>query len=389
MEFWGVEVKAGEHFKVELHEKKALHLSQACIGEVEKESSESICLFVSIDGKIIALGTLNTEKIPQQSFDLVFNKTFELFHNWKNGNVFFHGYTAINDTSSLTSIEDDSHTFEESSSDEDIPAIAPNATEVKQEGPKVSAIKNSTAGKQKVKAVEPKKNASSEDSDDSSDDDDDDATSSEDDRNVSSGKVFAAGKQKVKIVEPKKDVSSEDSDDTSDDDATSSEDEPKVSARKDSAARKQKAKIVEPKNDASSEDDADSSDDDDAVLEDDSEDDEDNKSASDEDSDSDEDEVTPVQVKSSKKRALVSASKPAVSEKKAKLHTPKNNGSKKSSVHVDTPYPSKQPGKTPATKPNPQMPKTEGSYSCKPCKKTFKSEVALESHNKAKHSSAK
>lgn len=56
---------------------------------------------MSIDGKIIALGTLNTEKIPQQSFDLVFNKTFELFHNWKNGNVFFHGYTAINDTSSL------------------------------------------------------------------------------------------------------------------------------------------------------------------------------------------------------------------------------------------------------------------------------------------------
>lgn len=33
-----------------------------------------------------------------------------------------------------------------------------------------------------------------------------------------------------------------------------------------------------------------------------------------------------LKVKSSKKRALVSASKPAVSEKKAKLHTPKNNG---------------------------------------------------------------
>lgn len=113
---------------MELDEKRALHLSQvlqesgtlrsliriynfnyicrtdscflqACIGEVEEDSSESICLFVNINGKKLALGTLNSEKLLQQSFDLVFDKTFELSHNWKNGSVFFHGYTADNDIS--------------------------------------------------------------------------------------------------------------------------------------------------------------------------------------------------------------------------------------------------------------------------------------------------
>ncbi|KAK1389589.1 Histone deacetylase HDT1 [Heracleum sosnowskyi] len=369
MEFWAVEVKAGEPFKVELHEKRALHLSQACVGEVEKGSSESIYLFVKVKGKKLALATLNSEKLPQQTFDLVFDKTFELSHTWKNGSVFFHGYTADND---IPDHEDSS----DSDSDEDIPVIVPNggpASEVKQEDSKVNASKNSAAGKQKAMIVESKQDSSSEDSDDSSDDD---ATSSEDDVKVSAGKDSAAGKQKVKMVEPKKDASSEDNDVSSDDDddATSSEDDPKVSAGKDASAGKQKLKIVEPKNDASSEDVADSSDDD-AMSEDDSEDNEENKSASDEDSDSDKDEVTPVQVKSSKKRASVSASKKHVPEKKAKLITPPKTDGKKSSVHVATPYPSKQAGKIPANKPIQVTPKTEGSHPCKSCKKIFKSET--------------
>ncbi|WOH06146.1 hypothetical protein DCAR_0625569 [Daucus carota subsp. sativus] len=279
------EVKAGESFKVKIDENKALHLSQACIGDVEKDIPVSICLYVKVDEKKLALGTLNSKKLFQQSFDLVFDKTFEISHNWKNGSIFFLGYTADNEKS-------DRYPFlpMDAESDEDIPVIAAN----------------------------------------------DDETSSEDDPKVSVKKDSAAGKQKANIVEPTKDVSSDDTDDSSDDDETSSEDDTK----------------------------------------------------SDEDSDSDEDEETPVQVKSSKKRALTPAKK-ALPEKKAKLITPPKTDGKKSSVHVATPYPSKQTGKTPANKLNQQTPKTDGSHTCNSCKRTFKSEVALESHNKAKHTGGK
>ncbi|KAL1813271.1 hypothetical protein ACET3Z_023336 [Daucus carota] len=377
MEFWAAEVKAGESFKVKIDENKALHLSQACIGDVEKDIPVSICLYVKVDEKKLALGTLNSKKLFQQSFDLVFDKTFEISHNWKNGSIFFLGYTADNEKSDRASDVDDS----DAESDEDIPVIAANGgppTEVKQEHVKASADKNSAADKQKdkekAKIVEPRKAASSDTTDDSSEDDE---TLSEDDPKVSVKKDSAAGKQKANIVEPTKDVSSDDTDDSSDDDETSSEDDTKVSAEKVSAAGKQKAKIVDPKNDADSGDD-------DAMSEDYSE----EADESDEDSDSDEDEETPVQVKSSKKRALTPAKK-ALPEKKAKLITPPKTDGKKSSVHVATPYPSKQTGKTPANKLNQQTPKTDGSHTCNSCKRTFKSEVALESHNKAKHTGGK
>ncbi|XP_063935942.1 histone deacetylase HDT1 isoform X2 [Daucus carota subsp. sativus] len=355
MEFWAAEVKAGESFKVKIDENKALHLSQACIGDVEKDIPVSICLYVKVDEKKLALGTLNSKKLFQQSFDLVFDKTFEISHNWKNGSIFFLGYTADNEKSDRASDVDDS----DAESDEDIPVIAAN---------------DKQKDKEKAKIVEPRKAASSDTTDDSSEDDE---TSSEDDPKVSVKKDSAAGKQKANIVEPTKDVSSDDTDDSSDDDETSSEDDTKVSAEKVSAAGKQKAKIVDPKNDADSGDD-------DAMSEDYSE----EADESDEDSDSDEDEETPVQVKSSKKRALTPAKK-ALPEKKAKLITPPKTDGKKSSVHVATPYPSKQTGKTPANKLNQQTPKTDGSHTCNSCKRTFKSEVALESHNKAKHTGGK
>lgn len=54
---------------------------------------------MNVNGKKLALATLNSEKLRQQNFDLVFDKTFELSHNWKNGSVLFHGYTADNDIS--------------------------------------------------------------------------------------------------------------------------------------------------------------------------------------------------------------------------------------------------------------------------------------------------
>ncbi|KAL2487230.1 Histone deacetylase HDT1 [Abeliophyllum distichum] len=97
MEFWGAEVKSGEPLPVTPGEGMVLHLSQACLGELKKEKgNESICLFLKVDGKKLVLGTLFTEKLPQQQFDLVFDRDFELSHNWKNGSIYFYGYKASN-----------------------------------------------------------------------------------------------------------------------------------------------------------------------------------------------------------------------------------------------------------------------------------------------------
>lgn len=70
---------------------------QACLGEVKKDKgSESVSLYLNIEGKKLVLGTLNSEKLPQQLFDLVFDRNFELSHSWKNGSVYFYGYKAAN-----------------------------------------------------------------------------------------------------------------------------------------------------------------------------------------------------------------------------------------------------------------------------------------------------
>ena len=55
-----------------------------------------VCLYANIGGQKLVLGTLSAEKFPQISFDLVFEKKFELSHNWKNGSVYFCGYKAAN-----------------------------------------------------------------------------------------------------------------------------------------------------------------------------------------------------------------------------------------------------------------------------------------------------
>lgn len=49
-------------------------------------------MFVKIDGKKLAIGTLSTDKFPQIQFDLVFEKDFELSHSSKSSSVFFSGY---------------------------------------------------------------------------------------------------------------------------------------------------------------------------------------------------------------------------------------------------------------------------------------------------------
>ncbi|XP_071690660.1 histone deacetylase HDT1-like [Rutidosis leptorrhynchoides] len=197
MEFWGVEVKSGQPLEVNLADGKVLHLSQACLGEIKSnKSSESVYLHINIDGKKLVLGTLNSERLPQQLFDLVFDKNFQLSHNWKNGSVYFYGYQADQPT-------DDQFDSEDIDTDEEDEAlelpIINGSSAVRQETKKeevpvvVPVVANKKDGKQKVKIVEPEKDkkADSDDSDSDSDDSidslSDDSDDSDEDNEKSSG----------------------------------------------------------------------------------------------------------------------------------------------------------------------------------------------------------
>ncbi|KAG5566595.1 hypothetical protein RHGRI_002225 [Rhododendron griersonianum] len=184
MEFWGVEVKAGEPLKVEPEDGRVVHISQAALGE-GKKGNDIVPLRLKINGKMFVVGSLSGEKFPQVSFDLVLEREFELSHDWKNGSVYFCGYTAENP------YEYPSHSFlfifeylysESSDEDEDLPlpvGITGNGTiEAKVDAPTASkpkAAKPESSAKPKVTVVEPEEDDDSDedDSDDDSDDSDD------------------------------------------------------------------------------------------------------------------------------------------------------------------------------------------------------------------------
>lgn len=96
MEFWGVEVKPGKPLKVETEEDALVHISQASLGDCKGKKEEFVPLYVTVDNQKLVLGTLSTENIPHLSCDLVFEKDFELSHNWGKGSVYFTGYTTPN-----------------------------------------------------------------------------------------------------------------------------------------------------------------------------------------------------------------------------------------------------------------------------------------------------
>ncbi|KAG9155433.1 hypothetical protein Leryth_009873 [Lithospermum erythrorhizon] len=175
-----VEVKSGTPLNVQLEEGMVIHLSQASIGEVKANKNEIVSIFVNVDGKKLVLGTLLSDKLPQQLFDLVFDRDFELSHNSKSGSIYFFGYKAENPVEEKEGFESDE------SEDEDIRLVANNDTKAKQEKPVVVAkakenneVALAAAGKQKVKIVEPTKDVKPEKDDDDSeeDDSDEDATS--------------------------------------------------------------------------------------------------------------------------------------------------------------------------------------------------------------------
>lgn len=181
MEFWGAEVKVGETIKIDPydHEAAAIHISQVALGEAKKDKpNEPVVIYLKVGEQKLVLGTLNRDKIPQISLDIVLEKEFELSHNSKAASVHFCGYKAFYE-------DDESEEGETDSEDEDIPLInteqngkpEPKAEEKVSE-PKKADAKNAAPVKH-VKVVDPK-DEEDEDSDDDSDESDDENGSSDD-----------------------------------------------------------------------------------------------------------------------------------------------------------------------------------------------------------------
>ncbi|XP_058004148.1 histone deacetylase HDT1 [Hevea brasiliensis] len=183
MEFWGVEVKAGEPLKVTPDLDRIIHLSQAALGESKKEKgNESVPLFLKIDDKKIVLGSLSPENIPQLSFDLVFEREVELSHNWKSGSVYFCGYQ--------TPLPEEEEIFADEDSEDEGPfplmnadngSVQPLIENAKPAKGKPVVAKPDSSAKQKAKPVEPSKESKTEDEseDDESDEDDEEDSSDE------------------------------------------------------------------------------------------------------------------------------------------------------------------------------------------------------------------
>ncbi|CAH2072152.1 unnamed protein product [Thlaspi arvense] len=83
----GAEVKAGKPLTLKPDQDCLIHVSQASLDEGKR--GESALLYVTVDGKKLVIGTLSQGNIPQISFDLVFEKEFELSHSLERGSVQF------------------------------------------------------------------------------------------------------------------------------------------------------------------------------------------------------------------------------------------------------------------------------------------------------------
>ncbi|KAL2557421.1 Histone deacetylase HDT1 [Forsythia ovata] len=164
MEFWGVEVKAGEALKVQPEFGKLIHISQAALGEVKDvKGAKRVPIRMKIDTNKYVIGTLSAEDRPQVMFDLVFEREFELSHDWKSGSVYFAGYIADDPIQ-------DEQDFSDESEDEEYPINAlenGGKAQIKVEDVKPTKV-NATAAKTGTKKEEVSE--SDEDDDDELDD---------------------------------------------------------------------------------------------------------------------------------------------------------------------------------------------------------------------------
>ncbi|XP_055834557.1 histone deacetylase HDT2-like isoform X2 [Solanum dulcamara] len=184
MEFWGVEVKAGESLKVKPELFKLIHVSQAAIGEVKDvKEAKHVPLRLTVGENSYVIGTLSAEDRPQLMFDLVFEKEFELSHGWKNGSVFFIGYTADDPSTDEIDSGDDVFSDEENVLEALNGKHEADVKDVKPDAKKSALVKD----EKNAKVAEPKKKAESEDDDDSEDDSDDEDDSEDDSEDVPLG----------------------------------------------------------------------------------------------------------------------------------------------------------------------------------------------------------
>ncbi|KAK7262209.1 hypothetical protein RJT34_29772 [Clitoria ternatea] len=160
MEFWGVEVKAGQSVKVDPMEPSGgyIHLSQVSLGEVKKDKIEPVVLYVKVDEQKLVLGTLIKDEIPQISLDLVLDSESELSHNSKAVSVYFCGYKVLTD-------DDNESEFETKTGDVKVAKTSKSVPASTKQG-------NTFDSKKDEKTVEPKKDEEDDSDDDESDDDD-------------------------------------------------------------------------------------------------------------------------------------------------------------------------------------------------------------------------
>ncbi|KAF4384804.1 hypothetical protein G4B88_000200 [Cannabis sativa] len=272
-------VKSGKSEVVE-HDGSFLHIAKVCLGDIKKDAgSEPVILTAKVGDQKFVIGRLS-QKIPQLSVDLVFEKSFELAHNYSNSES------------------------ESDSEDKNVPISIDNGV---------------VSGN----------------------------LQSEEDENVAkSNKVLNSGQRGS--VGP---CGDEENDSSSDDDYDIGDEE-------------------QVNDDEKSSEDEDGSDDEDG-------------SEDEESGDSEEDEGEEKKVDMGKKRPAEAAT-PATF-KKAKLVTPEKTDSKsggsKVRSHVATPHPAKQAKTTAAI--------SGKAFSCTTCNRSFGSDIALQSHSKAKHAPAK
>lgn len=210
MEFWGVEVKAGEKLKVQPDYGQLIHISQASLGEVkDAKGAKNVPLRMKIDNKNFIIGSLSAEDRPQAMFDLVFEKEFELSHDWKNGSIYFIGYVAADPVS-----DGDEFSSGDDESEDEILLEAPENGVSKVNARIVKPAEKAVAVAAKAGAKDKAKKEEEQDSDD------DDSESNSDDEMALDG---------IPQIDSS-DVSEDDSDDEDEDE--SEEELPKVQQSK-------------------------------------------------------------------------------------------------------------------------------------------------------------
>ncbi|CAH2065444.1 unnamed protein product [Thlaspi arvense] len=136
MEFWGVEVPAGKPLKVTPEEGILVHISHASLGDCKNKKGETVPLYVKVGDEKFVLGTLVSGSIPQTNFDLVFDKEFELSHEWGKS-VHFAAEVKKNAKPEADDVEEDESDSDEGMSvDEDDTDDEDDSEEEKEETPK-------------------------------------------------------------------------------------------------------------------------------------------------------------------------------------------------------------------------------------------------------------